>query len=166
MTKPGLRAILPFFVFVFGCQGAPDLTGTGEPNISRAPWDDFRDQFIEGYFEYNPRAGVNAGRHEYDGQLRDIRPESVAETITWLNEQRSASREYSVDDLPGRAAFEREYLVAAIDQELFALDVSGFLEKNPVTSWRCRRGRRQWGVVLSGRPRAVCPRSGEGAKHA
>ena len=136
MTKPVLGAILPFFLCVFGCEGVSDTTSPIEPTTQRVPWDNFRDQFIEGYFEYDPRAGVNAGRHEYDGQLRDIRPESVAEAITWLNEQRSAAREYSAEDLPGRAAFEREYLVAVIDQTLFTLDVSGFLEENPVISLR------------------------------
>ena len=135
-TKFVLRTILPLLVFVTACERAPDTTGAVDQRRIVSPWDEFRDQFIESYFEYNPRAAINAGRHEYDGQLRDMRPEVIAEAITWLNDRRSAAREYSADDLPGGAAFERDYLIAAIDQMLFDLDVSGFLERNPVTSLR------------------------------
>jgi hypothetical protein len=38
------------------------------------PWSQFVDSFLEGYFKHRPDAAVNAGRHEYDGQLPDWTP--------------------------------------------------------------------------------------------
>jgi len=110
-------------------DNSPEVIGQA---IQRIPWAEFRDQFVESYFQFSPRAAVNAGRHEYDGQLRDIRPEAIMEATDWLDAQRAAALEYVFDELPGNSAFERDYLVAAVDRMLFELDVSGFTESNPV----------------------------------
>ncbi len=129
-----LSIVLPLLVFSAACErtttdnSAEAIGGATQ----RIPWDDFRDQFVESYFQYDPRAAVNAGRHEYDGQLRDMRPEAIMEVIAWLNAQRAAALEYMIDELLGNTAFERDYLVAAVDRMLFELAVSEFSERNPV----------------------------------
>ena len=133
--KKTVLTILPLCLLLSACEGAPDTTdSSAQESVSsqRIDWPEFREQFIESYFKYNPVSAIAAGQHEYDGQLHDYSPEAVAKEIAWLNEQRSAAGEYTADELPGRAAFEHDYLIAAIDQMLFDLDVSEFLKNNPV----------------------------------
>jgi hypothetical protein len=119
-----------------GCEPKPDLSSPPKPAAITANqhsgWSDFREDFIERYFERFPIVAVGAGRHEFDGRLPDMSPEGIAERLAWLNERRTVALEYSDAELLGTAAFERDYLVAAIDQALFTLDVSGFVTDNPV----------------------------------
>ena len=138
MNKPfALGLALVLLAFTSACERTETTATPGaEQAAPRIPWDDYRDQFVESYFRYFPRAAVNAGRHEYDGQIHDTRPEAVREVIDWLNAQRAAALEYLNDEVPGDSAFERAYLAAAVDRLLFSLDVSGFLEDNPVVYTR------------------------------
>lgn len=109
-----------------------DVAGLAEAASQQLPWSDFREQFIEEYFEHNPAAAVGAGRHEYDGQLHDYSPAAVAAEIAWLNERRAQAEAYSDDALAGREEFERSYLMATTDKQLFFLEQSGFLQSNVV----------------------------------
>lgn len=99
---------------------------------SQLPWADFREQFIEEYFEHSPGAAISAGRHEYDGQLPDIRPESIAAEIRWLKQRRADTEAYFDKTLEGSEKFELSYLISEIDSQLFFLEESGFLQTNPV----------------------------------
>lgn len=133
-----LPSVLALAIIVTACGPSPTdgtaaVTGRTTPRMA---WDAFRDQFVETYFENNPRAAVNAGRHEFDGRIRDMRPEAIAAVVGWLHGQRAAALEYTADELPGGSAFERDYLIAAVDGMLFYLDVSGFTETNPVVYTR------------------------------
>ena len=67
MKKVVLCIVLPLLILVVACESEPDTTIDIEPASQKKSWDEFRDQFIESYFDYNPSEAVLAGRHEYDG---------------------------------------------------------------------------------------------------
>jgi hypothetical protein len=122
---------------ITGCNNAPPDESVSAPaslteDENQASWSDFRDAFIEGYFEFNPGSAVRAGRHEFDGLLHDISPAAISREIAWLKAQRSRALDFDTDHLSPDAAFERDYLRTVIGGELFYLEDSGFLEKNPV----------------------------------
>ena len=109
-----------------------DLAGLAEPANQQMPWADFREAFIEEYFEHSPDAAIGAGRHEYDGRLHDYSPAAVAAEIAWLKERRAQAEDYADDALAGREKFECSYLMATADKQLFFLEHSGFLQSNVV----------------------------------
>ncbi|SER04370.1 protein of unknown function [Solimonas aquatica] len=75
--------------------------------------------FIEDYFHYEPAGAAMQGRHEYDGQLPDWSAEGLRKKLDWLQAQRAISSDFREFDLSPRQRFEREYLLARIDTELF-----------------------------------------------
>ena len=109
-----------------------DAAGLAGPAGQQMPWADFRETFIEEYFEHSPSAAIGAGRHEYDGQLHDFSHTAVVAEINWLRQRRADTEAYSDVMLNGHERFERSYLVAEIDSQLYFLQESGFLQSNPV----------------------------------
>jgi len=130
-----ITAALSLSVIVSGCDQAPQSQQTPtdfSPETESAAWDEFRDHFIERYFEFNPTTAIWAGRHEFDGQLEDFASNAVSDEIAWLREQRSIVEGFGLATLPADVHFERDYLIAVIDRELFYLADSGFLQENLV----------------------------------
>ena len=102
-----------------------DVASLAEAAGQQLPWSAFREQFIEEYFAHNPTAAVGAGRHEYDGQLHEYGPAAVAAEIAWLKERRAQTEAYADDVLTSREEFERSYLMATADKQLFFLEHAG-----------------------------------------
>ena len=109
-----------------------DLASLAGPASQQMPWADFRETFMEEYFEHSPSAAIGAGRHEYDGQLHDFSHAAVVAEINWLRQRRADTEAYSDVMLNGHERFERSYLVAEIDSQLYFLEKSGYLQSNPV----------------------------------
>ena len=57
------------------CSQSDDSTVA---EVVKAPWAEFAARTVAEYYRRNPERGVNAGLHQYDGQIRDLSPESVA----------------------------------------------------------------------------------------
>lgn len=99
---------------------------------AKAPdWDAFAHRFIEEYFVANPDFAVRAGRHEFDGQLPDWRPEALAKEVARLRSRRQQALAFNSNSLTASQRFEREYLVAWIDKDLFWLETAEWPYKNP-----------------------------------
>ncbi len=96
---------------------------------AKAPWAEFAAGTVAEYYRRNPERGVNAGLHQYDGQIRDLSPESVADYLAWVSKTRSAAESY--DDLEGMDAFERDYLVASMNEEEFNFGTADYWSRNP-----------------------------------
>lgn len=94
-------------------------------------WNRFVDNFIEGYFEANPTAAVYAGRHEYDGRLPDLSAAGLARMIDWSMAQRELALGFETESLSEAQRFERDYVLAAIDGQLFWLEDAGWPYKDP-----------------------------------
>lgn len=103
-------------------------------NLSTEPepasWSEFAQATIDDYYRQNPETAVDAGLHVYDGQISDFGPDAKTEYVAWLNESIDNAAGY--DDLEGIESFERDYLVSALESELFFLEDSGFMQNNPV----------------------------------
>ena len=122
-----------------GCQQATEPAQKAEPAAQAtnaaadqgAAWEAAVDGFINSYFEHYPTFAANAGKHEYDGRLPDYAPASLAATANWLHAQRDAIAAFGDDRLDVQQRFEREYVLAVIDAQLFTFEDSGFPYNNP-----------------------------------
>jgi len=100
---------------------------------SRQPaWHVFVDQFIESYFILHPSFAVNAGRHGFDGKLPDWSPVGLSKEIQWLKSERKKASQYRTSALKESERFERQYLLAVINEKLFWLQTAETPYKNPM----------------------------------
>jgi uncharacterized protein (DUF885 family) len=107
---------------LIGCDRSPPVTQPASAeSMMQADWPSFVDKFIEDYFLHNPTIAVSAGRHEFDGQLPDWSAEGLQKTLAWLNEARADAVAIPEASLTAPQRFQREYLIAKIDAELFWL---------------------------------------------
>ncbi len=86
---------------------------------SSAEWDAFVQDYIDRTFAAQPHWGVFEGRHEFDGRLPDWSRDGLAAESARLAAERERAESFSPDGLDARQGFERDYLIAMIDGELF-----------------------------------------------
>ena len=93
-------------------------------------WNAFRDEFIEAFFKAHPAFAVRSGRHEFDGQLPDWSTEGLAAEIQRLHAARDRASAFD-QGLTDAQRFERDYLLARMDRDLFWLETAGEPFRNP-----------------------------------
>jgi hypothetical protein len=86
---------------------------------ANAQWSAFLSAYLDGYFAHEPAFAVEQGRHEYDGKLPDWSAAGIAREIAWLKDQRKRAQAFKAASLPAQQRFERDYLLARIDGDLF-----------------------------------------------
>lgn len=108
------------------------LTGcrTNPPPASSPDWDKFVAGYLDSYFAAHPDSGVGAGRHEFDGQIPDWSKAGLDREIARLHSAR-AQAEALTSNLDQRQQFERDYVVAQIDSDLFWLESARWPYRNP-----------------------------------
>ena len=89
------------------------------------------DTFIDGAFQHYPTFAAGAGKHEFDGKLPDYSPAGLKATGDWLHAQRDKFAAFTDAELDDRRRFQRDYVLAVIDGNLFWLEESGFPYSNP-----------------------------------
>jgi uncharacterized protein (DUF885 family) len=89
------------------------------------------DTFLNGYFEHYPVFAAGAGKHEFDGKLPDYSAEGLQANAAWLHAQRNSFAALPDDQLDAQGRFQRDYVLAVIDSQLFWLEDSGAPYKNP-----------------------------------
>ena len=94
-------------------------------------WNAFVDNFIEGFFAAHPTFAVTNGRHEYDGQLPDWSRDGIAAEIARLHQQRDAAQAFDAANMEAQQRFQRDYLIALIDRNLFWLETANSPFRNP-----------------------------------
>jgi hypothetical protein len=109
-------------------QAEPATAATGSDSAALAS---AVDAFIEGAFERNPVFAANAGKHEFDGKLPDYSPAALKADADWLHAQRDRFAAMTDDRLDEKGRFQRDYVLAIIDGQLFWLEDSGFAYSNP-----------------------------------
>jgi hypothetical protein len=118
--KPGGTALMrmSFGVFVLGlvagCHTAPQPTRS-------ANWDKYVADYLEAYFAVHPEIAVVEGRHEFDGKLPDFSKAAFDKEIASLHSERARAAGFA-DNLDQRQQFERDYVIAQIDSDLFWLE--------------------------------------------
>ncbi len=98
---------------------------------AKQPWAEYVATVIDEYYRQNPETAVDAGLHQYDGQMSDLSAESIAAYGDWLESVIAEANSYT--DLEGIEAFERDYLTASLSGYLFFVRDSGFLTTNPLS---------------------------------
>src|SRR5262249_51312110 len=122
---------------VMACRQAsekPSGAVRAEAKSTAAPssgWTSVRDAIIEDYLRAHPVFAVVSGRHEYDGLLPDWSAEGIAGEIRRLHAARDRALAVPETTLDEKQRFEREYLVARMDRDLFWLETAEAPFKNP-----------------------------------
>ena len=127
--------ILASFIFS-GCQQpaantSQNSTGNSNTVAANAKWDAHVEQFLTDYFTANPTSGVYQGRHEFDGKLPDWSPEGLNREIARLKSEREKASAFKDDQLDERQRFERDYMIAQIDKDLFWRETADQPHINP-----------------------------------
>jgi len=124
-------AIVSFFV---GCQ---QKTATNEPanstttTGSNAKWDAYVEQFLNDYFTAHPDFAVVQGKHEFDGKFPDWSEDGLKKEVARLKGERDKAAAFKDADLDERQRFERDYLIAQIDKDIFWRETADQPHVNP-----------------------------------
>ena len=128
-TRPGSRkrtlatrgsiAALALLLLLAGCQQATRLGSATAPPAGPTNWDAYVGEFLESYFVAQPDLAVWTGRHEFDGKLPDWSAAGIKREIQRLHAERDRAATFPNDALDARQRFERDYLIAIIDGDLF-----------------------------------------------
>jgi uncharacterized protein (DUF885 family) len=145
LMKTLLRSLLFCFFFaalLAACQpadappgGAPVETmnspATGSPTATLTAWQRFVEDLIEEHLAAHPALAVFQGRHEFDGMLPDWSAEGIAREIVRLKQVRERVLGFEDAELGEEERFQREYLLAMLDRNLFWLDKADWPFRSP-----------------------------------
>lgn len=93
-------------------------------------WEEFAATTVSEYYARSPESAVDAGLHEYDGQMSDNSMAARTAKAAWIDQVIVDASAYT--DLVGIEAFERDYLLTEMRGQLFWLRDSGYATKNPL----------------------------------
>ncbi len=96
-----------------------------------SPWDKFVNEFIEEHLATHPAFAVMQGRHEYDGVLPDWSKAGIDREIARLKQVREDALDFTEEELGEEAIWQREYVLAVIDRNLFWLEKAEWPYVNP-----------------------------------
>jgi uncharacterized protein (DUF885 family) len=115
-----------------GCgQQQPAANAPKGPSLASQEWDKLTASFIQSYFDAQPFFAAQAGRHEYDGQLPDLSSHGIRREIARLHDERDQIAAVDPKTLEPRERFDREYLLAVADKDLFWIEKTKFPFTNP-----------------------------------
>lgn len=123
----GVAVLLLSLILALGACSQSDESAVTD--VARAPWAEFATATVAEYYRRNPEVAVDKGLHQYDGQIRDLSPDSVADYLSWVRKTRRQAESYV--DLEGLEAFERDYLVASLNEEEFNFGTADYWSRNP-----------------------------------
>ena len=95
-------------------------------------WDGFVDRFVDRHLAARPHEAVAAGLHEHDGRLPDWSREGLRSERERLRAARERARSFPPEQLDEQRRFERSYVVAVADRELFWLERARWPDRNPL----------------------------------
>lgn len=123
--KSFIGCLLSAFLMTASCATtAPKGASVERTPASVGRWDQVVEQFTEEYFRLYPDVAARAGRHEFDGLLPDWSPAGLKRTSQTLRRLRKTVEEISETGLSEEQKFQRQYLLGAIDSELYWVDES------------------------------------------
>jgi uncharacterized protein (DUF885 family) len=126
-----LSAIL--LLVLTACNQAPPPPAPKGPSAASQKWLRTANSFIEDYMANQPTFAALAGRHEFDGKLPDLSSHGIKREIARLHDQHDQISAIDPATLQPRERFDRAYLLAIVDRDLFWLEKSHFPFTNP--SW-------------------------------
>jgi hypothetical protein len=108
----------------------PDET-VAPPVEVAAQWEAFRGDFIDGYLAAQPHRAVALGLHEFDGVFPDWSEDGIERWKEWLREAHSVAQSFEGSILDRSSRFERAYLLAWIEADLFWLEDLDWPKSSP-----------------------------------
>lgn len=99
--------------------------------LNSGDWDAFVTQYLDAYFAMRPDAAVWAGRHEFDGRLPDWSAAGLRRQGEMLRDLRQRAMAFDSTGLDARQRFERAYLIAQAEGDLFWLERADIPHRNP-----------------------------------
>jgi uncharacterized protein (DUF885 family) len=121
LTRLGFAALT--VLLLTGCRTASLPAGS-------ADWDKYVADYLDAYFNVHPEIAVIEGRHEFDGKLSDFSKAAFDKEIARLHSERARAAGFT-DNLDQRQQFEREYVIAQIDSDLFWLESARWPYRSP-----------------------------------
>src|SRR5277367_2351530 len=120
------------FFGVTGCGQQPPASNAPKgPSLASQQWEKLTTSFMQSYFAAQPAFAAQSGRHEFDGQLPDVSNHGLRREIARLHDQRDQLAAVDPKTLEPRERFDREYLLAVVDRDLFWLEKAKFPFSNP-----------------------------------
>ncbi len=116
-----VAAILLRFFLALGATGS---ASAASPTDSNPAWTKHVQQFLVDYFTAHPGFAVYAGKHEFDGQIADFSEAALTKEIARLHAARTKTADFKDSQLNEHERFERDYLIAQIDGDLFWLEAA------------------------------------------
>src|SRR4051812_5172717 len=127
--------VLILIVSIFAASCVPPQNGnvsnSNANSASNPKWDAYVEQFLNNYFAANPTFAVYQGKHEYDGKFPDWSQPGLANEIARLKSEREKATAFKDNELDDRQRFERDYLIAQIDKDLFWRETADQPHVNP-----------------------------------
>ncbi len=131
-----LIALLAVFPLLTACDSTTDSSTSrdtaGIAPITERTWEAFRDEVIEDMLAEDPVMAVEQGRHEYDGKLRNYSLQAldayVQQAQIWIKEANG----FSAEQLTVEQHFERDYLIAELEEEIFWIAEAKFPQRSPL----------------------------------
>ncbi len=94
-------------------------------------WPAFAQQFVEDWFVAHPMMGFAAGRTEFAGRFPDWSAAGIAAEVARLKAVADEARSFDAAGLTDAQRFERDYLLAVVDRNLFWLERAEWPMRNP-----------------------------------
>lgn len=107
------------------CAGCAQKANTAKD------WDTFVKAFLEAHFAANPSFAVYVGRHDFDGKLPDWSKAGIEKEIERLRTARAKAAAFDAGGLDEDRKFERNYVLAVINGQLFWMATAEWPFKNP-----------------------------------
>lgn len=120
---------LPALVMV--CAALPLVATAADAASADAAWAANVTRFLEAHFVANPVGAVYAGRHEFDGRLPDLSSPALQQGIARLEAERAKALAFDAAQLSEAHQRERQYLLAALDVDLFWRKEAEWPYRNP-----------------------------------
>ena len=115
-----------------GCnQSPPASVAPKGPSLASQEWNKLAAGFIQSYLDARPFFAAHSGRHEFDGQLPDLSNHGIRREIARLHDERDQLAAVDPKSLEPRERFDRDYLLAVVDRDLFWLEKAKFPFSNP-----------------------------------
>jgi uncharacterized protein (DUF885 family) len=112
-------------------QSPPASVAPKGPSLASQGWNKLTAGFIQSYFNARPFFAAQSGRHEFDGQLPDLSNHGIRREIARLHDARDQIAAVDPKTLEPRERFDREYLLAVVDKDLFWMEKAKFPFSNP-----------------------------------
>ena len=135
MTRHYLRRAIRYMTVVVMVVTFHDHAVAAEATAART-WDVFTNDFMEATFKARPNHALWAGRHEFDGRLPDWSAAGIRKEIERLRAARKRALGFRDSTLSVNQRFERDYVIAVIDDDLFWWETAKSPFRNPTFySW-------------------------------